>query len=77
MYMEFVLNGNTGCGVFKRGVTKLQRYLPKNQHNQRKLLRIGLMGGLGSFLKIRVLKVNYFHLFINKMKDLCHFQNTK
>ena len=25
--------GNTGCGVFK-----LERFLPKNQHTQRKLL---------------------------------------
>ena len=24
--------GNTGCGVFKRGGTKLERFLPKNQH---------------------------------------------
>ena len=31
--------GNTGCGVFKRGGgTKLERFLPKNQNNQRKLL---------------------------------------
>ena len=30
--------GNTGCGVFKRGGTKLKRFLPKNQHTQRKLL---------------------------------------
>jgi hypothetical protein len=29
--------GNTGCGVFKRG---LQRFLPKNQHTQRKLLNL-------------------------------------
>ena len=29
--------GNTGCRVFKRG-TKLERFLPKNQHTQRKLL---------------------------------------
>ena len=29
--------GNTGCGVFKRG-EKLERFLPKNQHTQRKLL---------------------------------------
>ena len=26
-----------GCGVFKRGVLK-ERFLPKNQHTQRKLL---------------------------------------
>ena len=24
--------GNTGCGVFKRGGTKLERFLHKNQH---------------------------------------------
>ena len=27
-----------GCGVFKRGGTKLERFLSKNQHTQRKLL---------------------------------------
>ena len=27
--------GNTGCGVFKWGGTKLERFLPKNQHTQR------------------------------------------
>ena len=30
--------GSTGGGVFKRGGTKLERFLPKNQHTQRKLL---------------------------------------
>ena len=31
--------GNTGCRVFKgEGSTKLERFLPKNQHTQRKLL---------------------------------------
>ena len=30
-----VYYGNTGCQV---GVTKLERFLPKNQHTQRKLL---------------------------------------
>ena len=30
--------GNTGSGVFKRGGSKLERFLPKNQHTQRKLL---------------------------------------
>ena len=28
--------GNTGCGVFKREGTKLERFLHKNQHTQRK-----------------------------------------
>ena len=30
--------GNTDCGVFKRGGAKLERFLHKNQHTQRKLL---------------------------------------
>ena len=30
--------GNTGCRVFNRGGTKLERFLPKNQHTHRKLL---------------------------------------
>ena len=45
--------GNTGCGVFKRGGTKLARFLPKNQHTQRKLLNFEnwISGGLRSFQK--------------------------
>ena len=34
----YVYYGNTGCGVFKRGGTKLERFLHKNQYPQRKLL---------------------------------------
>ena len=30
--------GITGCGVFTQKGTKLERFLPKNQHTQRKLL---------------------------------------
>ena len=30
--------GNTGCRIFKRGGTKLERFLPTNQYTQRKLL---------------------------------------
>ena len=29
---------NTSCRVFKRGGTKLERFLSKNQHTQRNLL---------------------------------------
>ena len=29
---------NTGCGVLRSGGTKLECFLPKNQHTQRKLL---------------------------------------
>ena len=45
--------GNTGCGVFKPGGTKLERFLPKNQHTQRKLLNFEnwISGGLRSFQK--------------------------
>ena len=36
MWLESEGNyGNTGCGVFK-GVTKLEIYLPKNQHTYSK-----------------------------------------
>jgi hypothetical protein len=37
MYIRF---GNTGCGVlrFQTEGTKLERFLPKNQHTKRKLL---------------------------------------
>ena len=34
--------------------TKLERFLPKNQHNQRKLLNFE------KFSKIRIFKVDYF-----------------
>ena len=30
--------GSTGCRVLKRGGTKLEIFIPKNQHAQRKLL---------------------------------------
>ena len=45
--------GNTSCGVFKRGGTKLERFLPKNQHTQRKLLNLEnwVNGGFRSFQK--------------------------
>ena len=38
MYLWIGQYGNTGCGVFKQGGTKLERFLPKNQHAQRKFL---------------------------------------
>ena len=34
----YIHYGNTGCGVFKRGGTKLERFLHKNQHTKRKSL---------------------------------------
>ena len=35
---QFAHYGSTGCQVFKRGGAKLERFLPKNQHTQKKLL---------------------------------------
>ena len=36
--INVLVDGSTGCRVLKRGGTKLERFLPKNQHAQRKLL---------------------------------------
>ena len=43
--------GSTGSGVFKRGGTKLERFLPKNQHNQTKLLNFKLSWDNGEMSK--------------------------
>ena len=32
--MKYVNNGNMGCEVFKRGIKKIERFLPKNQNTQ-------------------------------------------
>ena len=42
-----------GLWSFQTGVTKLEWFLPKNQHTQRKLLNFEnwISGGLGSFQK--------------------------
>jgi len=40
LYFEARGYGNTGCGVFKRGI---EIFLTKNQHTKRKLLNFGLM----------------------------------
>ena len=53
---------------FSSGGTKLERFLPKNQHTSRKLFNFEnwISGGPQKFSKIRVLKVNYFHLLSKK-----------
>ena len=45
--------GSTGCGIFKRGGSKLESFLPKNQHTESKLLNFEnwINGGLRSFQK--------------------------
>jgi len=49
--VSYVAYGNSGCGFFKH--TKLDRFLPKNQHAQGKLFNFEnwISGGLGSFQK--------------------------
>ena len=45
--------GNTGCGVFKWGDRKLERFLPKNQDAQRKLhFEFWINGALSKSAKI-------------------------
>ena len=45
------------------GGTKFERFLPENQHTQRKLLNFEnwINGGPQKFSTIRVLKIKYFH----------------
>ena len=52
--------GSTGCGVFKRGGTKLEKKLPKNQHTQMKLLNFenwgsGELSKIGHYLRKKVI----------------------
>ena len=42
-HIQYEGYGNIGCGVFKREDTKLERFLPKNQHTQKKLLNFELL----------------------------------
>ena len=64
--------GNTGCGVFKRGIQNQKDFcLLKNQHTQRKLLNFeNWEWGPQKLSKIRVLKVNYFHLLRKKIPQI-------
>ena len=54
--------GNTGCGVFKRGGTKLERFLLKNQHTKRKILNFefGINGKLSKNAKILLSKSIFY-----------------
>ena len=54
-----------GLWSFQTGGTKLERFLPKNQHTQRKLLNFEywVNGGLRSFQKT---EVNNFYLLRKK-----------
>ena len=54
-----------GVVDFSSRGTKFEWFLHKNQHTQRKLLNFENWGPQ-KFSKMRVLKVNYFHLFSKK-----------
>ena len=57
--------GNTGGGVFKKGGTKLERFLLKNQHTQRKSLNFenwvnnGEVSKVQTFYQNSTFKVNF------------------
>ena len=64
--MIFELYVNAGCGVFKRGGTKLERFLPKNQHPQRKFLKFenwtnGEVSKSAKSPNLLTFKVNFLH----------------
>ena len=61
-----------GLWSFQTGDTKLERFLPKNQHTQRKLLNFEnwISGGLRSFQKSEFLKINYFHPLNKKIPQI-------
>ena len=64
-----------GLGSFQTGGTKLERFLPKNQHTQRKSLNFEnwINRGFRSFQKkIRVLKVNNFNLLSKNTSNWSH-----
>ena len=65
-----------GLWSFPTGATKLERYLPKNQHTQSKLLNFEnwVNGGLRSF-QLLILMLLLF--FINKLKFFCQFSGKK
>ena len=60
--------GDTGCGVFKQGGKKLERFLPKNQHTQRKLLNFenwvnGELSKVPKFDQNLTFKANFLFFF--------------
>ena len=59
-----------GLWSFQMGSTKLERFLPKNQHTQRKFLNFEnpTDGEPHQLAKIRVFKVDYFDLLCKKIE---------
>ena len=57
---------------FQAGGTKLERFLHKNQHTQRKLLNFEnwTSGGPQKLAKIRVFKADYFDFLCKKIEKL-------
>ena len=65
--------GNIGCGVFKRWGKKFERFLPKNQHTQRKLLKFGLMASCqkvpefdfqGQFFMSKIIQIFFIFFYL-------------
>jgi hypothetical protein len=61
-----------GLWSFQTGGTKLERFLHKNQHTQRKLLNFenSTSGGHQKLVKVRVFKADYFDFLCKKMEKL-------
>ena len=62
-----------GLSSFQRRDTKLERFLSKNQHNQRKLLNFEnwTNGEHQQLAKIRVFKADYFDFSRKKLNNQC------
>ena len=65
--------GNTGCGVFKSGGTKLDRFLHKNPHTQRKLLNFefwidGELSNIGHHFSNKVIQKLILSKNVNNKK---------
>ena len=69
--------GNTGCGVFKRGGTRLERFLPKNQYTQRKLLNFEkwVNGEVSKSAKIWLSKSIFYVKIIGIFLNFFHWIN--
>ena len=61
-----------GLWSFQTWYTKLERFLHKNQHTQRKLLNFEnwTSGGPQNLAKIRVFKADYFEFLCKKIEKL-------
>ena len=72
IFMYVVNIWQYGLWSFQTGDTKLERFLPKNQHTQRKLLNFEnwISGSLRGFQKLEFLKSNIFIFSVKKYHKL-------